>query len=100
MKKRIKDFFDRYINVDTAYVSGGGVFLTEGDALAYGKGDVVKVTRSGFARANNPLAEPLTKERIENMSHDEMKAAVRERGLKVDNMKKETLLAALLAVAE
>lgn len=100
MKKKLKDFFDRYPNVDTAYVSGGGVFLTESDALAYGKGEVVKVTRNGFARANNPIAEPLTKEQIENMSHDEMKAAVKERGLKVDNVKKETLLAALLAVAE
>lgn len=108
MKEKLKDHFARYKNADVAYVSGDTIFLTESAAQSYGKGPVKKVTRAEVEKedsAEKPLNEPsnglqkLTPEQVDAMSYNEMKAAVKARGLEVEKQDKETLRAALLAVA-
>ena len=108
MKEKLKDHFARYKNADVAYVSGDTIFLTESAAQSYGKGLVKKVTRAEVEKedsAEKPLNEPsnglqkLTPEQVDAMSYNEMKAAVKARGLEVEKQDKETLRAALLAVA-
>ncbi|MBR0195279.1 MAG: hypothetical protein IJQ32_03425 [Paludibacteraceae bacterium] len=109
MKEKLKDHFARYKNADVAYVSGGIIFLTESAAESYGKGPVTKITRAAVEKLDpeeKPLNDPskgiqaLTPEQVNAMDYNEMKAAVKERGLKVGNQNKETLRAALLAVAK
>lgn len=105
MKEKLKDHFNRYKNADVAYVAGGTIFLTEQAALSYGKGEVRKVTRSEVEKDEpedntGDQSEPLTKEQIESMSYDDLKAAVKVRKITVEKKDAETLRAALLANAE
>ena len=105
MKEKLKDHFKRYKNADVAYVAGGTIFLTEQAALSYGKGEVHKVTRSEVEK-DEPKGnaegepEPLTKEQIQNMSYNDLKAAVKARKIVVEKNDAETLRAALLAQTE
>ena len=103
MKEKLKDYFARYQNANVAYVSGDTIFLSESAAMSYGRGPVHKVVRSEVEKegkednSSEPL-DPISKEQLDAMGYNEMKAAVKARALVVENEKKETLYAALLAL--
>ncbi|MDR3328403.1 MAG: hypothetical protein LBT04_09935 [Prevotellaceae bacterium] len=93
--EKVKDYFVRYPNSSEVYENGGVLFHERGYADSYGKTETKKYLRDELEARVITAFPPIAEIDLGTLSYDQLKAYVKELGIKPADNKQATFLAAL-----